>query len=114
MSKNHTQADLERFHRLSEMGCIACRKTFGAFVQGEIAHVTHSGRRVSHQATISLCPLHHRGLLPDGMSQEQADSTYGPSFAKNKRAFEETYGTEDELLAETDRMLKGAGNVVDI
>lgn len=105
MKKQATLPDKVRFRKLSELGCIACWKTFGAFVQGEIAHVTHAGRRAGHDATFSLCPVHHRGLLPDGLTQQQCDATFGPSFAKNKHAFEEAFGTEDELLEETNRLL---------
>jgi hypothetical protein len=100
-------ADLERFRRLGELGCIACRKTFGAFVQSEVCHVTHAGRRVSHQDTFPLCPYHHRGLLPDGVNGDQAAATLGPSFAKSKREFEETFGTEDDLVKEANRMMYG-------
>lgn len=100
----HTDADKERFRKLSEMGCIVCRDMFGAFVQGEVAHLTAGGRRTGHQRTIPLCPWHHRAV-PGDMPPETMRVIYGPSFAEDKGAFERTYGTEKELLEKVDRWL---------
>lgn len=101
----HSKKDTERFRRLNEMGCIVCRQTFGAFVQSEVAHCTSRGRRIGHQATIPLCPWHHRGVPMGSLSQKAMRELYGPSFAKSKAEFEEAFGTEQKLLEETNKWL---------
>lgn len=98
---DHTKSDKERFRQLAEMGCIVCRQNHGSFVQSEVAHVTHSGRRVGHKATIPLCPWHHRGVAPEGLTQPDMKTIYGPSFAKGKAEFEAAFGSEDSLLVAT-------------
>jgi hypothetical protein len=103
--KAHTHADTERFSRLGEMGCQACRKNTGAFVQGEVCHETSSGRRTGHMRTFSLCPWHHRGSITPGMGDAEMRQLYGPSFAKGKRDFVETYGSESDLVKEADAWL---------
>ena len=47
---------------------------------------------------IPLCPFHHRGV---------GNPPFGgaPSLALSKRLFVQRYGTEKELLAETERLL---------
>ena len=53
-------------------------------------HLLRNGRRISHDATIPLCPDCHRG--PNGTH-------------KRRRWFAETYGTDEELLARTDALV---------
>ena len=98
----HTKADLARFDRLNQMGCIACRINNGSWVQSEVAHVTDSGRRVGHQATIPLCPWHHRAVVPSGLDEKEMTRIYGPSFAKGKATFYAAFGSEHFLLDKTD------------
>lgn len=102
--KVHTAADKERFRQLTEMGCIACRINTGAFVQSEVAHCTSRGRRLGHQATIPLCPWHHRGHSGD-LGDAQCRLIYGPSFAKSKDEFEQFFGTELQLLEKVNAWL---------
>ena len=84
-----------------EVGCIACRKYGHEGTPADVHHLINpkTGNRISHAATIPLCKVHHD--LPGG------------SIHKNKRWFAETFGTDEELLAETDRLVaEFEGNVV--
>jgi hypothetical protein len=103
--KAHTAANVERFRRLGEMGCIVCRLSHGAFVQSEVAHLTDAGRRTGHERTIPLCPWHHRAVPSGDIPPAQMLIIYGPSFAKSKKDFVAAFGTEESLLEATNRWL---------
>jgi hypothetical protein len=97
-----------RFRLLREMGCICCQIELLGYSAPDMHHLVDKGyRRLSggDQATIPLCPWHHRGIAPDGFSQSTAVLAYGPSLALHKRRFVAHYGTERELLARVDERL---------
>ncbi len=90
---NMTKADRARFARLQLFGCIACRLLDQPGTPGDIHHLTDCGQQLGHEATICLCPYHHRGYpSSEGWCK-------GPSLADNKTAFVHTFGTEKQLLA---------------
>ena len=91
--------------KVSRMGCVVCRLSFGSYVDGEVQHLTAGGRRLGHHATINLCPWHHRGATTNGMSQDYMKQIYGPSFAKSRKEFEAAFGSEEQLLEQTNRWL---------
>ena len=79
----------ERFDKLKQIGCIACKQK-GKFSDPVIHHIRkHTGMslRPSHDDTIPLCPIHHN------MGNQ--------SVHLNKKLFESLFGTELELLKET-------------
>jgi len=94
-----TKADLERFRKLQELGCIACHM-LGHFSVPEIHHLKSGNKRKGHQDTIPLCPAHHRGV-------EHDPELHGPSLALAPRSFHAAFGSDDYLLARVDMMLKG-------
>jgi hypothetical protein len=103
--KAPTVEEQKRMDKLSEMGCIVCRLSFGAFMPNEIQHLTSGGRRKGHMFTIPLCEWHHRGVTKNGLTPEYMTSIYGPSFANSRKDFEKTFGSEEYLLAETNKWL---------
>ena len=74
-----------------DIGCIACHIALHPGTHADAHHLLAGGRRISHDATIPLCKMHHD--LPGG------------SVHKNKRWFRERFGTDEYLLAETDRLV---------
>ena len=83
----------DRFDKLKQIGCIACAKK-GRFTDPVIHHIrkhTGIGLRPSHDDTIPLCPQHH--------------NMGNCSVHLNKKQFEYLYGTELELLKETNLKL---------
>jgi hypothetical protein len=85
--------DKERFDKLKQLGCVACSK-FGRYSDPVIHHIRkHTGLslRPSHDDTIPLCPQHHN------MGNQ--------SIHLNKKSFEHMFGTEIELLKETNLKL---------
>ena len=102
-----------RLKKVKDMPCLACwiNRERGHFDHchwwrtPDIHHLLSGGRRIGHDATIPLCPWHHRSQPPvDGMGIEGALVVYGPTLERQK-AFRDYYGTDAELLALTDSML---------
>lgn len=104
-SVSHSVDDKARFDKLTQMGCIVCRRAHGAFVQAEVAHMTDCGRRVGHQSSFPLCAWHHRGIGHTGIKTSDMERLYGPSFARSKKDFEAAFGTEADLVQHTNDWL---------
>lgn len=85
--------------RLQDIGCLACRQDGNFHVPSDLHHPTDGGRRLGDDIVIPLCPFHHRGV---GMPPFPG----APSLALSKRLFVQRYGTERELLAETERLME--------
>lgn len=94
--------DLARFDKLQRYGCVACR-ILGFYSAPDVHHVLSGGRRTGHQATLPLCPYHHRGMLP---SEAQWHLDMGPSLANGSKPFHARFGTQSELLDKVNRELK--------
>lgn len=101
-----------RLSLLHDLPCIACTlERCTQPLRTEAHHIVsqsyrkHSG---GDAATIPLCSWHHRGELLYPLSSREMTELYGPSFARQKRAFIANYGTERELLALTNKQLERA------
>jgi hypothetical protein len=93
--------------RLQELGCLACRREGRFHIPPELHHPTEGGRRIDDDAVIPLCRWHHQGTVPrDCANTTEATMVYGPSFAVSKRLFTKRYGTQRELLAQTERLME--------
>jgi len=100
-----TKADLARFDALQKLGCIACRQR-GVYSQVHVHHMLSGGRRRGHQATVGLCPWHHEGYPPDGITNAEANRYYGPSLARAPKSFRAEFGDDETLLATVDALLE--------
>ena len=102
-----TKAEQARYVRLRSMSCICCYdEAMGTGLPLEIHHMTSGGRRIGNEFTLPLCQWHHRGVVPEGCKNSStAALMYGPSFAKSKRLFVNTYGTEAQLLQKVNNLL---------
>jgi hypothetical protein len=100
---------IERFAGLKAMGCVACLIMRITPCGNEIHHLNsfgHAGmERRGDRYTISLGAWHHRGEPPEGMTATQAEAKYGPSLARSSKRFREKFGSDDELLSQTDERL---------
>lgn len=86
------EAMKRRHDIMREIGCIVCHKA-GHKTPAQIHHIDGCKDQEAHSKTLALCIAHHmndqiRALMP---------SLY-TSRHPNKKAFEERYGTEHELL----------------
>lgn len=110
-TKRPTRAESERMERLKELPCVACAGTaFGRLLPcgpTEVHHLISGNKRRGHQFTIPLGSWHHRGSAQ--RDRLGAEMTYGPSLALSSKRFHAVFGSDDELLAATNKMLEGRG-----
>lgn len=97
-----------RYLHLQAIGCLACRQDGRPGTPADMHHVLSGGRRQGDQATVPLCPWHHRAVPPAGLRPSQAAGLLGPSYAASRREFTLRYGSQEHLLAEADRLLAEA------
>lgn len=91
-----------RFDALSRIGCVVCRVFHGVHTQPQIHHLLGTkyraiGKKADDAHTIPLCVWHHTGGHPD------IDSAHG-----QPKAFAQLYGTQEELLEMTNKMIEAA------
>lgn len=117
-----TKAEQARLDAIHDMACLACVKeaefaknrgeqSLDQPLRTEAHHLVDMGYRVhsgGHSATIPLCGWHHEGVLVYPLSGREMRELYGPSLKKHKREFTALYGTERELLEQTDAELGSA------
>ena len=87
-----TKSEKEHLSKVASIGCIICR------MPAEIHHIRSGmglGQRNSNFNAIPLCANHHR------------NGGYGIAFHAGRKAFEQKFGTELELLEK----VKGLINV---
>jgi hypothetical protein len=89
------KAEKEHLRKVAELGCIICRKMGYPDSPAEIHHIKKGvmSKRSTHFETIPLCPYHHR--------------TSNEAYHFNSKTFTEKWGTQEQLLEETNIMIYG-------
>jgi len=104
-----TSEQQARFQHIRAIGCIASLLDGRAGVAPEVHHLNqggyHGGKRRGHDFTIGLSRWHHQGIPPEGMNECQARVALGPSYKLHKMAFRARYGTDDQLLETTNKLI---------
>lgn len=90
----------ERFNKLSELGCVVCRVFHGVHTPPQMHHLQGLkyralGKKADDLNSIPLCVYHHTGGHKDILS------VHG-----NPKLFKEHYGTQEELLEMTNKLLE--------
>ncbi|WP_369913908.1 Ref family recombination enhancement nuclease [Xanthomonas sp. NCPPB 3005] len=97
-----TRAQQARFDVIRDIGCIVAHSRGLGYVPAEIHHLTiggkHGAPRRGHDYTVGLNSWSHRGEPFGGMSAAQCEALFGPSYARQPRAFREQIGRDDYLL----------------
>lgn len=70
------------------------------FVGGDYQHTKSGNIRRGHWFGFCLCVWHHRRHPFGKNSFAQMREKWGPSLMDGSRTFHETYGTDDELIAQ--------------
>ena len=98
--KGRTPTSEERKHMQStaSLGCIVCYLFHDTHSPAEVHHLNGKTKPGAHKETIGLCYEHHRS----GANTDRFVSRH-----PWKKAFEERYGTETELLEIVNNMIKG-------
>jgi hypothetical protein len=102
-----TKAHAERFEAIKSLGCLACRKLNLPMFCGPIEahHLLSGGRRRGHDQCIPLGKWHHQGIPWRTLTTKQMAEAFGPSLRLQSKLFHETFGSDDELLAEAERLI---------
>jgi hypothetical protein len=108
---NAKTRDLRRYEGLREIGCLACLIDGLPMPCGpvEVHHLVDNGyRRLSggNQATIPLGAYHHRGQPLIDKDIRYMRERFGPSMALERREFDKVYGSQRDLLARVNEMLR--------
>ncbi len=108
-AKRATAAEKARMARLKEMPCVCCGIDGSEQIgPTEVHHLLSGNKRRGHLFTIPLCCVHHRGVVPPWtFSPFRIRTFYGVCLAKFPKRFRELYGSDDELLARTNKLLEG-------
>ena len=102
---------MNRSERIRSLPCIACNVWIVLQQQPTEEHHLNLGgkagqKRRGKEYSIPLCIWHHRGEPPMYMTAMKARLTFGPSLARNSKEFRGMFGTDDELLASTNKKLR--------
>lgn len=105
-----TKAEQLRLDRIHAMPCRACiQQMMPQPLPTEAHHIVDKGYRShsgGHMATLPLCGWHHRGEPLPHLYASDMRLSYGPSLALNKREFVGIYGSERDLLEQTNEELE--------
>jgi len=90
-----TKAEKEHMSRVVGMGCCVCVNLQLGETPAEIHHIGNGtmGKRASNYEVIPLCHAHHR------------TGGYGIAVHAGRKSFEANFGTEQELLEQTNMWL---------
>ena len=94
--------DEQRAEQLARIGCIVCRLYRGVHSPAHIHHLQGlkyraMGKKASDMHSIGLCPSHHQYGTKDE-----------PSVHSHPAEFERRFGTQEELLEATNKMIEAA------
>lgn len=92
---------------VKELGCLACHQ-LGHFRFADYHHIKSGNKRIGHHAGVGLCEWHHRGVPLVNDSAAETEKLFGPSLARNPRAFHAKFGTDSALLEQQDEILGAA------
>lgn len=102
-----TQAESARVESAKTTACIPCLvwARMGRMPMEHVAtcagydHKKSGNIRRGHAFGFASCDWHHQRLKPDGWTFAAMTEHFGPSLMDGSRLFQETYGTDDELIA---------------
>ena len=92
---NSTKAEKAYWSKLADLGCIACRKAGIINTHVSIHHCDGRTKPGAHRKVLPLCYEHH-----------QSGNAYAPSIHPWKRKFEAAFGTQEELMAECEKLVE--------
>jgi hypothetical protein len=114
LDEREPEAGVNRNLRVKQLPCIAC-ELLGVHNQPnetETHHLNLGGnagqKRRGDDYSIPLCKWHHRGISLRHVDARVMAALYGPSLAKQSKAFRARLGSDDELLALTNERLESA------
>lgn len=87
-----TKADKQWLNDICRLGCVVCSNLGNIGSPAEVHHLRSgvgAAQKSTDQRSIPLCPMHHRL------------GGYGVAFHAGQRVWQEKFGNEEDLLAQT-------------
>ena len=104
MKGRNPAADEKRFmSSVVDLGCIVCRIFYSVYSPCTVHHMDGKTKPGAHFKVLGLCGNHHQIASPTG----EWATRHGPGRKTGKKAFEDEYYTEEELLTKTKELLGG-------
>jgi len=94
--------------RVKSLPCIACQQVPVDQCQATEEHhlcISSGQKRLGDEFSIPLCTHHHRGDPAAGVTASAMEALYGPSLARNPKAFRAQFGSDSLLLHRTNQEL---------
>lgn len=103
--------DEKRYAALREIGCIVCRLKGYSIPCGmpEMHHLVDKGYRKHSGGNLATIPLgiwHHRGEPRIDYTATEMRQIWGPSMKRESKEFARLYGSQRELLAKVNELLR--------
>lgn len=99
-----------RYYLMQRIGCVPCRHRGNFGQPADVHHPNldgHAGqKRLGDDINYSACEWHHRGQPLPNTTAELCRTRLGPSRAIEPNAYRAEFGTEEELLAEMERLIE--------
>lgn len=99
---NPTKSEKAYHDKVASLGCLPCKQDGFLNTYVSIHHCQGRTRPRAHMQVLGLCAGHHQ----DGTNQNAPHMLAIHPF---KRQWEQVYGTQQELMDETNRLLKQRG-----
>ena len=99
-----SKADRDRLAAVSSLPCLPCLIDGYPSVPATVQHVVEARKRLGDFFTYPSCPWHHQAGMNGNV--EKLTATYGPSLALDRREFATRYGSERQLVAITDALVR--------
>ena len=101
MKCRNPNAEEKRYmNRVGSLGCIVCLLN-GIETDATIHHCDGRTKKDAHFKILPLCGAHHQIACPVGSWATR----HPPGRNAGRAAFEEAYGTEEELMAKVEELL---------
>ena len=102
---------------IREIGCIIAMRLGLGYVPCEKHHLLTTGlhgngKRRGEEFTVGFNPWSHRGQPFGEWSKERCLEIFGPSYAKAPRAFRDLHGSDEELLAYQNELIRDWASTV--
>lgn len=106
--KHLTKADVARREAIHAGECMACLQR-GIHVAGTgVVQWHHTAGKQHHDKTCGLCCWHHMGREWPGWTKARLREYAGPSLAEGSKPFHDEFGSDAELLAMQNELLREA------
>ena len=101
-----TSTEQRHLEAVAALWCLPCAMRWWDGVLATVQHVVEGRKRLGHLFVLPGCEWHHLGTPPPPLTIDEAAANWGPSLAHQHRRFEQTFGSERQLVEITNHVLR--------